>query len=115
MKAIFPKGNIFKLAVGKLPCIIYFEFNHAVKAQSNPCSIFSTMVGATLRAAAPHQKSRRKHAIGTKNEGRPVLIQKVSVEYGFEKILNRGCSVFNASADMLFSPTHGNVAGRLSH
>lgn len=47
VKAIFPKGNIFKLAVG-----------------------------ATLRAAAPHQKSRRKHAIGTKNEGRPVLIQK---------------------------------------
>ena len=33
-------------------------------------------VGATLRAAAPHQKSRRSRAIGTRNEGRPVLIQK---------------------------------------
>ncbi|KAL9179273.1 hypothetical protein ACHAXT_008563 [Thalassiosira profunda] len=33
-------------------------------------------VGATLRAAAPHQLSRRRHAVGTRNEGRPVLIQK---------------------------------------
>ena len=33
-------------------------------------------VGATLRAAAPHQKYRRKYAIGTKKEGRPVLVDK---------------------------------------
>ncbi|KAL7527731.1 hypothetical protein ACHAXR_002098 [Thalassiosira sp. AJA248-18] len=49
VKAIFPKGTLKKSKLA---------------------------VGATLRAAAPNQKSRRRHAIGTKNEGRPVLIQK---------------------------------------
>lgn len=33
-------------------------------------------VGATLRAAAPHQKYRREHSIGTNREGRPVLVEK---------------------------------------
>lgn len=33
-------------------------------------------VGATLRAAAPHQKYRREHSIGTKQEGHPVLVEK---------------------------------------
>lgn len=33
-------------------------------------------VGATLRAAAPHQKYRREHSIGTNREERPVLVEK---------------------------------------
>jgi len=47
VKAVFPKGKKAKLAIG-----------------------------ATLRAAAPHQLSRRKHAVGTKYEGRTVIVQK---------------------------------------
>ena len=47
VKAIFPRGGQSRLAVG-----------------------------ATLRAAAPHQKYRRKHAIGTRNADRPVLVEK---------------------------------------
>ncbi|EED90026.1 mg chelatase [Thalassiosira pseudonana CCMP1335] len=47
VKAIFPKGKKARLAVG-----------------------------ATLRAAAPFQKARRERAVGTKYEGRKVIIRK---------------------------------------
>mmetsp|Transcript_16172 Transcript_16172/g.20151 ORF Transcript_16172/g.20151 Transcript_16172/m.20151 type:complete len:808 (-) Transcript_16172:76-2499(-) len=50
IKPILPKGRITRLAVD-----------------------------ATLRASAPYQKSRRKRAIGTKNEGRGVHIENSDV------------------------------------
>ncbi|KAL7461770.1 hypothetical protein ACHAXS_002176, partial [Conticribra weissflogii] len=39
-------------------------------------SITTSLLGATLRAAAPYQKSRKKRSIGTRKEGRIVIIEK---------------------------------------
>lgn len=62
------RAKIFSLLRGR--------FVKAIFPKGSGQSKQKLAIGATLRAAAPHQKSRRNRAVGTKNEGRPVLVQK---------------------------------------
>lgn len=73
VKSVFPKGKKGKLAVGELILNDLYSL-HSLGTCFNSIIIF--LPGATLRASAPYQKSRKKRSIGTRKEGRIVIIEK---------------------------------------